>query len=112
MKEPEFRKGFNELIVAIMRFLGHDENLRIKQTWTRNMISNDVETAQIAKDSVGIIPMKIIWKNHPWVEDVEECKDLWNEEHKEIDPYADLNKGAQDKAKKLKAQKKETREES
>lgn len=89
LKEPEFRKGFNEVITAIMLFLGRSDCPQIKQTWTRNMISNDVEMAQIARDSVGIIPMKLIWKNHPWVDDLEECEDLWNEEQQETikDPY-------------------------
>lgn len=90
LKQPEFMKGFNELVTVIMLYLGNSECPRIKQTWTRNMISNDVETAQIARDSVGIIPMKLIWKNHPWVEDVEECETLWIGEQQETinDPYA------------------------
>ncbi len=83
LKELEFRKGFNELIRAILCYLKLDSNVAIKQIWSRNMISNDQETAQIAKDSVGIIPLKLIWRYHPFVDDLEECERLWIEEQQE-----------------------------
>ena len=44
----------------------------ITQTWTRNMISNDLENAQIAAESKDTISDESIVKNHPWVEDPEE----------------------------------------
>ena len=44
----------------------------IIQTWTRNMISNDLENAQIAMESKDIISDEAIIKNHPWVENPEE----------------------------------------
>ena len=44
----------------------------ITQTWTRNMISNDLENAQIAAESKDTISDETIVKNHPWVEDPEE----------------------------------------
>lgn len=83
LKELEFRKGFNELIRVILRYLNVNSDITIKQIWTRNMISNDQETAQIAKDSVGIIPLKLIWRYHPFVDDLEECERLWEEEQQE-----------------------------
>lgn len=94
LKEAEFRKGFNELIRSILQYLGANPATGIKQTWTRNMISNDVETAQIAKDSVGIIPMKFIWQNHPWIDDVEECEKEWRKEQTETieDEYEGYHK--------------------
>ena len=35
------------------------------------MIQNDLETAQIAAQSVDIISRRSILKNHPWVEDAD-----------------------------------------
>lgn len=70
LTQIEFEKGFNCLIRAIMRYLNIPdwETIPITQTWTRNMISNDLETAQIALESKEIISDETILKNHPWVE--------------------------------------------
>lgn len=35
------------------------------------MVQNDLETAQIAQQSVGIISDRTILANHPWVDDAE-----------------------------------------
>lgn len=74
LTQIEFEKGFNKLIRAIMKFLGVEdwETRTITQTWTRNMISNDLENAQIASQSVDIISDETVIKNHPWVENSEE----------------------------------------
>ena len=71
LTQIEFEKGFNKLIRAILRYkkVAGWENVPITQTWTRNMISNDLENAQIAMDSKDIITDETIIKNHPWVED-------------------------------------------
>ncbi|HBG7489023.1 TPA: phage portal protein, partial [Clostridioides difficile] len=42
------------------------------QTWTRNMIQNDLELAEICSKSVGIISEKTNLKNHPLVDNAEE----------------------------------------
>lgn len=68
----EFERGFNQLIRAILQYLGITEYKTINQTWTRNMISNDLENAQIAVESKDVISDKTIIKNHPWVEDPED----------------------------------------
>ena len=47
------------------------EPAKIIQTWTRNMVQNDLETAQIAAQSVGVISDQTIVKNHPLVDDAE-----------------------------------------
>ncbi|WWU65434.1 phage portal protein [Clostridium baratii] len=88
--ETEFKKGFGSLIRAILRFLKKDDTIKINQTYTRNMISNDLENSEIAKNSIGIIPTKIILRNHPWVDDLEEAEKLLKSENEEIDPYKDL----------------------
>lgn len=71
LMETEFRKGYAELVRAICRNTGMKEPARIIQTWTRNMIQNDLETAQIAAESMDVISRRSILKNHPWVEDVD-----------------------------------------
>lgn len=73
LTQIEFEKGFNKLIRVIMRFLKISdwETKSITQTWTRNMISNDQENAQIAVESKDVIPDDLIIKNHPWVENPE-----------------------------------------
>lgn len=80
--ETEFRSGFATLVKAILRFLKVENYKKINQTWTRNMISNDLENSQIAQASMGIIPKKIILANHPWVDDVQLALDLLEEEEK------------------------------
>lgn len=82
--ETEFNSSYNKLIRAILKFLSINENKKISQTWTRNMISNDLETAQIAQMSLGIIPEKFIYKNHPWIDDPEEAERLMKEETEKI----------------------------
>ena len=90
LTETEFKKGFNKLIRAILRHLNLDENINIQQTYTRNMISNDLENAQIAQYSSGIIPRKLILKNHPWVDDPELAEKMLEEEEGDKDPYDDI----------------------
>lgn len=72
LMQVEFKRGFNQLIRAILKYLDITEYKSITQTWTRNMISNDLENAQIAMDSKDIISDETIIKNHPWVENPEE----------------------------------------
>lgn len=90
--ETEFKKGFGVLVRAILRHLKKDDKVKITQTYTRNMISNDLENSQIAKNSVGIIPEEIIIRNHPWVEDPDEALELLRKEENEVDPYDENNK--------------------
>lgn len=74
LTQIEFEKGFAQLIRAILRYLNIADwkTKPITQTWTRNMISNDLENAQIAVESKDIISDETITKNHPWVENPEE----------------------------------------
>lgn len=79
LTQTEFEKGFAKLIRAIMKFKNIPEwdTRAIVQTWTRNMISNDLEDAQIAMESKDIISDETIIKNHPWVENPQdELKNL------------------------------------
>lgn len=74
LTQIEFEKGFAKLIRIIMKHLEVEDwkTKTIIQTWTRNMISNDLENAQIANESEGTISDETRTKNHPWVEDPEE----------------------------------------
>lgn len=92
LMQTEFKKGFNRLIRAVLKYHGEKNDFNIVQTFTRNMISNDLENAQIAQSSVGILPEKLILRNHPWVENVEEAEKLLEEERKtiQVDPYATI----------------------
>lgn len=82
--ETEFNSSYNKLIRAILKFLSINENKKISQTWTRNMISNDLETAQIAQISKGIIPDELTWRNHPWVENPEEVQKMFDKQNKRM----------------------------
>ena len=90
--ETEFRLGFGRLVRMIAKHLGKPVK-KLTQTWTRNMITNDEETANIAKNSVGIVSRKTIIKNHPWVEDIEaEERSIKKEEDRDLKkgiPYKD-----------------------
>ncbi|MDU4727980.1 MULTISPECIES: phage portal protein [Clostridium] len=90
LMETEFREGFELLIRAILNYLNMKGDI-IQQTYTRNMISNDLENAQIAQASVGVIPEKYILRNHPWIDDPEEAEEEMKKEENEVDPYSDLN---------------------
>lgn len=80
LMETEFRLGFSRLVRAICKH-GGIACSTITQVWYRNSIKNDVELAQICRDSEGIISRMTILKNHPFVEDAEaELKQLEKEE--------------------------------
>lgn len=84
--ETEFKSSLKAFIRVILKFLNIDAK-KINLTFTRNKIRNDLETAQIAQQSVGVISKKTILKNHPWVEDLEEELTLTEEETKVEDDY-------------------------
>lgn len=92
--ETEFRESINKLVEAILNFY-HLPHKKISQVWSRNMIASDLEASQIATQSVGIIPEKLILQNHPWVDDVDEAERLLEEEEKSkmdmFNSYPDMN---------------------
>lgn len=88
--ETEFKKGFNALIRAMLKYL-NKEVAKINQTYTRNMISNELETSQIAANSTGVISENTILKNHPWVEDVELEIQKLKSERNELNTYDEFS---------------------
>lgn len=101
LMEIEFQISLEEFVQVICRYLGIacDD---VQQTWTRNMIRNDKELAEICRDGVGIISQKTIVKNHPLVEDpTEELEQIEQEEERKRQQeenmmYGDAFKGQQD----------------
>lgn len=93
LMETEFRSSINKLVEAILKFLEIENYNDISQTYTRNMISNDYENAQIAQMSIGFISNKTIMKNHPWVEDAdleeEQKKKEYKKKNQDNDDYKD-----------------------
>lgn len=71
LMETQFRSGLAQLVNAICRCTGLPQPEKLIQTWTRNAVQNDLETAQIAQQSIGVISDQTVLKNHPWVEDAE-----------------------------------------
>lgn len=93
--EVQFRQGIRKLIEAILKHLNKSYS-KIQQTYTRNMISNDLENSQIAIQSLNVLPLKIIYQNHPWIDDVEEALKMHDEEIKNkysMDIYNNSNEG-------------------
>ena len=92
--ETEFRPSFGRFIRCVCRILG----IQIKddvvlQTWTRTMVQNDQEAAQIAGQAVGIISNETIVRNFPWVKNVQDELDKIKEEKAVLeegyDPFKD-----------------------
>lgn len=81
LMETEFRPSFGRFIRCVCRV----QNIHIKddvvlQTWTRTMVQNDQEMAQIAQGSTGIISQETIVRNHPWVDNAQDELDKLKEE--------------------------------
>ena len=92
--ETEFRPSFGRFTRCVCRILG----IQIKddvvlQTWTRTMVQNDQEAAQIAGQAVGIISNETIVRNFPWVKNVQDELDKIKEEKAALeegyDPFKD-----------------------
>ena len=103
LMEVEFQLSLEEFIQAVCQYLGVNCD-NIQQTWTRNMIRNDQELAQICTSSVGLLSQKTLVKNHPLVENpVEELKQIEAEEERrqqqeEKMMYGEVFAGKEDKA--------------
>ena len=81
LQETEFKSGFGRFIRCVCRLLRVSiKDDQIIQTWTRTSVTSDLELAQIAQASAGIISKKTIVKNHPWVENPEEEEAALEEE--------------------------------
>lgn len=68
--ETEFRSGFKTFLRLVLRYLNAPEDLPVIQIYTRNAIENDLEAAEIAQKSEGLISRETVLRNHPWVENL------------------------------------------
>ena len=84
--ETQFRSGYATLVKLILRYLGAKEDVKIKQTWTRNSINNDTEMAQVVSSLSAITSRKNIAKSNPIVENWEdELRLLEEDEQKQTE---------------------------
>lgn len=68
--ETEFRPGVAQLVRLLLP--DFPKNTPIRQTWTRNLIQNDLEQAQILGLLAGVTSQKTLDENNPLVDDAEE----------------------------------------
>lgn len=71
----------------VARFLeitgvGNYDPESVKITFTKSLVSNDLELSQIAVNSTGIISQETIVANHPWVDNAQAEMDKLAEEQK------------------------------
>lgn len=71
MLETEFKLGFAELVRCILKYSGKDPDVKVKQTWTRSAINNDLEQAEIVSKLAPTTSRENIAKANPIVEDWE-----------------------------------------
>lgn len=72
MLETEFRLGFAELVRFILKYSGHDSDVKIEQKWTRTSIKDDAKQAEIISKLSSVTSEEAIAKSNPLVEDWEE----------------------------------------
>lgn len=87
--ESEFRQSFTKFIKLICRLYNLPiEDGIVNQTWNYTSVQNDLELAEIASKSNGIISQETLVKNHPWVENgLQEVEQIETEQEKQMDDY-------------------------
>lgn len=91
--ERKFRKSIQVFLWFLCEYLsisgqGEYDYKSITYTFRYNMMVNDLENAQIASDSKGIISDKTIISKHPWVDDLEqELEQLEEEERARMEMF-------------------------
>jgi SPP1 family phage portal protein len=85
--ERKFTKGLYWLFWFVTEYLKMTNQVpntadyrKLKVTFNKSMLVNEMEQVQIAAQSKGIISDETVLANHPWVEDVEEEKKRIEEE--------------------------------
>lgn len=74
LMQTEFKVAIEDFIKALLKVMFSKEGIKINQIWTRNMINNDLELTQIASQSLDILPLEIILRNHPWIENEQDIQ--------------------------------------
>ena len=79
--EIEFRQGFNQLIRFIMIYSNKDPDIEVTQTWSRTMINNNSEQAEVVAKLAAVSSKEAIAKSNPLVENwQDELKTLAKED--------------------------------
>ncbi|MCM3739225.1 phage portal protein [Oceanobacillus luteolus] len=99
--ERKFRVGIQELIWFLCEYLsmsnlGEHDYKSVDYTFKRSMITNDLENADIAQKSKGIISDETIVNHHPWVDNVEREMERLKKEKQERDSLVDLDDESDD----------------
>lgn len=91
--ERKFRKSIQVFLWFLCEYLsmsgqGEYDYKSVSFTFRYNMMVNNAENAQIARDSKGIISDETVMANHPWVDDIEMEQERIRQERAERDPYS------------------------
>lgn len=78
--EIEFRQGFNQLIRFIMIYSNKDPDIEVTQTWSRTMINNNSEQAEVVAKLAAVSSKEAIAKSNPLVENWQDELDTLAEE--------------------------------
>lgn len=83
--ETEFHQGLAKLARFVLKYHNTDSDVEITQTWTRNVINNELEKAQVVSMLSSITSKETIAKANPLVENWEdEIKALDDEDANEL----------------------------
>ncbi len=87
--ERKFRKALKQFVWFVTEYINIRDNKNydyktVQFTFTKSMLVNDLETAQIAQISKGVVSDETILANHPWVEDSQEELKLVKEQRENM----------------------------
>lgn len=87
--EANFRRGVNELVRAILNFLGVSdaEGLKISQIWTRTQVQDDLAKAQEVSQVANWSSKEAIAKANPIVDDWQQELKYQEEEREKSDSF-------------------------
>lgn len=86
--ETEYQAAFEDLLWFVNRHLGLSDDPEVEIIFNRDGIINEIEVVQMLVACGVKIPNEILLRQVPFIDDVEEAKDLLKEEEKEmLDAY-------------------------
>lgn len=81
--ETEFHQGFAKLVRFILKYSNADADIEITQTWKRNVINNEYETAQTVSLLANVTSKETIAKANPLVANWEDELEAQQKEDEE-----------------------------
>ena len=89
--ETEYQAAFEDLLWFVNRHLGMSDDPEVEIIFNRDGIINEIEVVQMLVACGVKIPNEILLRQVPFIDDVEEAKDLLKQEEKEmIDAYGGM----------------------